>query len=55
VEARFRVGQKAKIGEIEGRIAAVNMASVQVVSEAGTTWEVPYLAFIEGPVGSSAD
>jgi small-conductance mechanosensitive channel len=55
VEDRFRVGQSIELDGISGRIAAVHLASVTVVSEDGTAHEVPHLAFLGGPVRTSED
>jgi small-conductance mechanosensitive channel len=50
VEDRFSTGQLIRIGEIEGRIQRVHLASVSVVAEDGTTWEVPHERFVDDAV-----
>jgi small-conductance mechanosensitive channel len=50
VEDRFTTGQLIRIGEIEGRIQRVHLASVSVVAEDGATWEIPHQRFIDDAV-----
>jgi len=50
VEDRFTTGQLIRIGEVEGRIQRVHLASVSVVAEDGTTWEVPHERFVDDAV-----
>ena len=50
VEDRFTTGQLIRIGEIEGRIQRVHLASVSVVADDGTTWEVPHERFVDDAV-----
>jgi small-conductance mechanosensitive channel len=50
VEDRFTTGQLIRIGVVEGRIQRVHLASVSIVADDGTTWEVPHQQFVEQAV-----
>lgn len=53
VEDRFQIGQQVTVGDVSGRIRSVHMASVEIVGEDGTAWEVPHADFLTGPVNST--
>ena len=55
VEDRFSVGQRVAIRDVQGRIQSMGMASVRLVDDEGRTFEVPYGAFLTGPVGTKDD
>ena len=50
VEDRFQVGQLVEVAGVTGRIRAVHMASVEVVDEGGSRWEIPHISFLDAPV-----
>lgn len=50
VEDRFTTGQLIRIGDIEGRIQRVHLASVSVLTADGTTWEIPHERFVDNAV-----
>jgi hypothetical protein len=52
VEDRFQIGQLVTVGDVTGRIRAVHMASVEIVSDDGTVWEVPHAEFFAAPVST---
>ncbi len=52
VEDRFQVGQLVEVAGVTGRIRAVHMASVEVVDEGGSRWEIPHISFLDAPVRS---
>lgn len=55
VEDRFRVGQFIRVGGVNGRIAAVHMASVTLLADDGTTHEIPHTTFLDGAVTTTQD
>lgn len=55
VEDRFRVGQLIRVGDVSGRIAAVHMASVTLLTDDGSTHEVPHTTFLDGAVTTTQD
>jgi len=55
VEDRFTVGQMVKLSGVEGRIDSIHLASVRVVAEDGTIFEIPNTTFLDGPVATSPD
>jgi hypothetical protein len=50
VEDRFSIGQRVRVGEVEGRIRSVSLASVSIAGADGTAWEVPYERFLDQAV-----
>jgi small-conductance mechanosensitive channel len=50
VEDRFSIGQRVRVGEVEGRIRSVSLASVSIAGADGTAWEVPHERFLDQAV-----
>jgi len=55
VEDRFSIGQQVQLTDVSGRIASMNMASVEIVADDGAHWEVPYMRFIDEAIRWSDD
>lgn len=53
VEDRFQVGQMIEVSGVSGRIRSVHMASVEVLAEDGSVWEIPHATFLDNPVRST--
>jgi small-conductance mechanosensitive channel len=55
VEDRFRIGQHIHLGDVSGRLAEVHLASVRLIGEDGTGYEVPHTVFLDGTVKTTED
>ncbi len=55
VEDRFRIGQRIDLGEVSGRLSEVHLASVKLIADDGSGYEVPHTLFLDVAVKTSED
>jgi small-conductance mechanosensitive channel len=55
VEDRFRIGQRIDLGEVSGRLSEVHLASVRLIADDGSGYEVPHTVFLEAAVKTAED